>query len=358
MSWPDLQRQVAALALHLKSKGVGRGDRVAAYLPNIPETVVAFLATASIGAVWSVCAPDMAAPAVIDRFKQIEPKVLIACDAVTYAGRRHDRARRGRGNQAHTADGRARHPARRRRRRASSDALLRDHSRRHKRCDRCVRAGVAAVRSSALDRLFQRNHGPAETDRAWPWRRRARGAAADDAAQRYRLQLRARIRSANAFTGTRSTGWIMWNCQVNALLNGTTCLPVRRQPWRLQGQTGLDHAVAFCGRDQRPRYSAPARRSLPVAPRPRSISAPPAISRVCARSARPARRSAPKPSTGSTSVSRAREVNGSQAQAEMWWANISGGTDFAGAFIGGNRELPQTSGRDAVPPDGLRGGSL
>ncbi len=111
MSWPELQRRVAALALHLKSKGVGRGDRVAAYLPNIPETIIAFLATASIGAVWSVCAPDMAAPAVIDRFKQIEPKVLIACDAVTYAGRRHDAWRRDRGTPAHLADGRARHPA-------------------------------------------------------------------------------------------------------------------------------------------------------------------------------------------------------------------------------------------------------
>src|SRR6185437_10678085 len=92
MSWPELQRRVAALALHLKGKGVGRGDRVAAYLPNIPETIIAFLASASLGAVWSVCAPDMAAPAVIDRFKQIEPKVLIACDAVTYAGKQHDRS--------------------------------------------------------------------------------------------------------------------------------------------------------------------------------------------------------------------------------------------------------------------------
>ena len=79
-SWPELKRQVAALALHLKAQGVRPGDRVAAYLPNIPETIIAFLATASLGAIWSVCAPDMAAPAVIDRFKQIEPKVLIACD--------------------------------------------------------------------------------------------------------------------------------------------------------------------------------------------------------------------------------------------------------------------------------------
>src|SRR5258707_5235224 len=59
-SWPELRRKVAALAVHLRGQGVSPGDRVAAYLPNIPETVIAFLATASIGAIWSVCAPDMA----------------------------------------------------------------------------------------------------------------------------------------------------------------------------------------------------------------------------------------------------------------------------------------------------------
>jgi len=56
-SWPELRRKAAALAIHLKAHGVRSGDRVAAYLPNIPETIIAFLATASIGAVWSVCAP-------------------------------------------------------------------------------------------------------------------------------------------------------------------------------------------------------------------------------------------------------------------------------------------------------------
>jgi hypothetical protein len=72
-------------------QGVQPGDRVAAYLPNIPETMVAFLATVSIGAVWSVCAPDMGTNAVLDRFRQIDPKVLIACDGVTYGGRDLDR---------------------------------------------------------------------------------------------------------------------------------------------------------------------------------------------------------------------------------------------------------------------------
>jgi acetoacetyl-CoA synthetase len=71
LSWPELRRQSASLALHLKAQGVKRGDRVAAYLPNIIETMIAFFATASIGAVWSLCAPDMGTAAVLDRFKQI-----------------------------------------------------------------------------------------------------------------------------------------------------------------------------------------------------------------------------------------------------------------------------------------------
>ena len=91
LTWPELRRQVASLALHLRAQGVQPGDRVAAYLPNIPETTVAFLACASLGAVWSVCAPDMGTAAVLDRFKQIEPKVLIACDGVRYGGRDIDR---------------------------------------------------------------------------------------------------------------------------------------------------------------------------------------------------------------------------------------------------------------------------
>ncbi|WP_396433899.1 AMP-binding protein, partial [Limnohabitans sp.] len=91
MSWPELRRQVAAMALHLQAQGVQPGDRVAAYLPNIPEAMVAFLATASVGGVWSICAPDMGTHAVLDRFKQIEPKVLIAVDGVSYGGRDFDR---------------------------------------------------------------------------------------------------------------------------------------------------------------------------------------------------------------------------------------------------------------------------
>ncbi len=91
LSWRELQRQVHALALALRAMGVQPGDRVGAVLPNAPQTVVAFLATVSLGAIWSVCSPDMGPVAILDRFSQIEPKVLIACDGYRFGGIAHDR---------------------------------------------------------------------------------------------------------------------------------------------------------------------------------------------------------------------------------------------------------------------------
>jgi acetoacetyl-CoA synthetase len=91
LSWDELRDQTARCAAGLRRLGVGRGDRVAAYMPNVAETVVAFLATASIGAVWSSCAPEFGTPTVVDRFKQIEPKLLIATDGYRYGGRDFDR---------------------------------------------------------------------------------------------------------------------------------------------------------------------------------------------------------------------------------------------------------------------------
>jgi acetoacetyl-CoA synthetase len=92
ISGAELRSQVAALAAALRAMGVQRGDRVAAYVPNIPEAIVAFLACASIGAIWSSCSPDMGSTAVLDRFRQIEPKVLFAIDGYRYNGKAHDRA--------------------------------------------------------------------------------------------------------------------------------------------------------------------------------------------------------------------------------------------------------------------------
>jgi len=91
-TWGELREQTARLAAGLRGLGVGPGDRVAAYLPNIPETLAAFLACASMGAVWSSAAPEFGARSVIDRFAQIEPKVLLAVDGYRYGGRDFDRS--------------------------------------------------------------------------------------------------------------------------------------------------------------------------------------------------------------------------------------------------------------------------
>jgi acetoacetyl-CoA synthetase len=87
----ELSAEVARAAGGLRALGVGRGDRVVAYMPNIPETLIAFLATASIGAIWSSAAPEFGARSVIDRFAQIEPKVLLAVDGYRHGGKDFDR---------------------------------------------------------------------------------------------------------------------------------------------------------------------------------------------------------------------------------------------------------------------------
>ncbi len=91
VTWGELRDQVARAAAGLRAVGVERGDRVVAYMPNIPETLVAFLATASIGAIWSSCSPDFGASSVVDRFAQIEPRVLFCVDGYRYGGRDFDR---------------------------------------------------------------------------------------------------------------------------------------------------------------------------------------------------------------------------------------------------------------------------
>ncbi len=90
LSRGELYRQVCHLNRALAAMGVGPGDRVAGYLPNMPETVIAMLAATSLGAVWSSCSPDFGASGVIERFSQIEPKVLFAADGYHYNGKVHD----------------------------------------------------------------------------------------------------------------------------------------------------------------------------------------------------------------------------------------------------------------------------
>ena len=91
ITWGELRGAVGAVAASLRDMGVERGDRVVAYLPNIPEAVIAMLAVTSLGAIWAACAPDFGTQSVVDRFAQLSPKVLFASDGYRFGGRVHDR---------------------------------------------------------------------------------------------------------------------------------------------------------------------------------------------------------------------------------------------------------------------------
>jgi acetoacetyl-CoA synthetase len=91
VTWQELYDKTTAMAQYLRGLGVERGDRVVAFLSHIPETIISFLACASLGAVWSSCSPDFGSPSVLDRFQQIEPKVLIAVDGYRWNGKPYDR---------------------------------------------------------------------------------------------------------------------------------------------------------------------------------------------------------------------------------------------------------------------------
>src|ERR1051326_4097363 len=90
MTWGELRAESAAFAAALRSAGVTPGDRIAAYMPNVPEAIVAVLGAAAVGAVWSSCSPDFGVQGVLDRFGQIEPRVFLAADRYVYGGKTFD----------------------------------------------------------------------------------------------------------------------------------------------------------------------------------------------------------------------------------------------------------------------------
>ena len=343
-SWPELRRKVGALAIHLKAQGVRSGDRVAAYLPNIPETIIAFLATASIGAIWSVCAPDMAAPAVIDRFKQIEPKVLIACDGVTYAGRRHGRGeviaelRRSLPTVAHViihSDTPERVPA--------SDALLSTIlSATGAEIDAFEPAWlpfdhplwiVYSSGTTGLPKPIVHGHGGViivalplngvHNDIGCSY-------LPDSFGERYHWY--------------SSTGWIMWNSQVNGLLNGTTICIFDGSPGGSKDNPDWTTLWRFVSKAGVTFFGAGAAFFASVTKAGIDLAAVGDLSKLRALGSTGSPLSADTQQWFNERFARLAEVSGSEAQADMWWANMSGGTDFAGAFIGANRELPQTPG--------------
>ncbi len=350
LSWPELKRQVASLALHLQAQGLQPGDRVAAYLPNIPEAMVAFLAVASLGGVWSICAPDMGTAAVLDRFRQIEPKVLIACDGVRYGGRDFDR-------REVVAELRAALPS-------VQHVIVHDNLGLQPDAPESIADHVllksTTTRNDAQTAAFVPRWLPFDhplwivyssgtTGLPKPIVHGHGGSVLVALALKVLHNDVGCSYEANSW-GERyhwysSTGWVMWNAQMSGLLNGTTCCIFDGSPG---GRT-----VDASGNKMAPDWGTLWRFAADV--RATFFGAGAAFFANCLKSGldltrlEGLRQVRALGTTGSPLSEEAQAWGTAQFASlgipDIWWCNISGGTDFAGAFIGGNRELPQVPGQ-------------
>jgi acetoacetyl-CoA synthetase len=322
VSWAALQRDTAAFAATLERLGIGPGDRVASYLPNRPETVAAFLACASLGAVWSSCAPDMGPSVVLDRLRQIEPKLLLATDSYFYNGKAHDRA-------------------------GTVDELLRELP------------SVATVVHVP---------GPLAAGRAVAWRGRLPWADAvrDEASLHFErlpfdhplwivyssgttglpkamvhghggivlthlktLALQHDLRRGDRMLFLGGTGWIVWNLLVGGLLTGATCVLYDGNPawpdgsalWRFIGEQRV--TLFGCG-------AAFLANGMKDGQRPRDIADLSALRAIN--------------STGSPLPVEAYLWVYDAVKPDVWLASISGGTDVASGFVACAPTLPVTAG--------------
>ncbi|MFP8780342.1 acetoacetate--CoA ligase [Hydrogenophaga sp. RWCD_12] len=351
LSWPELRRQVASLALHLQAQGVQPGDRVAAYLPNIPETMVAFLAVVSIGAVWSVCAPDMGTNAVLDRFRQIEPVVLIACDGVTYGGKDFDRL--GVVAELRAALPTVRHVVLH----ANLAQDPADVDRALETAQPCAAFSTAIARHDAPVRAFEPMWLPFDhplwvvyssgtTGLPKPIVHGHGGTVIVALALKILHNDVGCSYAPNSF-GERfhwysSTGWVMWNAQTSGLLNGTTSViydgnpggSKERPDWTVLWRFAAREGVTFFGAGAA--FFANCLKSGVDLSTCGDLSAV----RALGTTGSPLSEDAQRWGTAQFAA-----IARTDIQKDIWWCNISGGTDFAGAFIGGNRDLPQTPGR-------------
>jgi acetoacetyl-CoA synthetase len=322
LSWADLEAQVASVAAYLSDLGVAPGDRVVAYLPNIPEALIAFLAASAIGAVWSSCSPDFGTNSVVDRFQQIAPKVLIAVDGYGYNGKTIDRvAELG---QLHGAL-----PSLER-------ILLIDHRGGAGRC------GLPGV--DAWEQVLAKSAGPLHFE-SLPfdhplWVLYSSGTTGIPKAithshggalleQLKHLGLHCDVKPGDRFFWYSTTGWVMWNIGLSVLLlgavpviyDGNPGYPDQNRLWAMAERarlthfgTGAAYLIACMKAGLRPGSDFDLK-SLRV-----------------------------MGSTGSPLPEEAFEWVYRSVKPDLWLLSMSGGTDIASAFVGGCPLLPVHAG--------------
>ncbi|QBF31913.1 acetoacetate--CoA ligase [Thalassococcus sp. S3] len=316
MTWGTLRQAVANVAQHLSEMGVGQGDRVVAVLPNTETALIACLATISLGAVWSLCAPDMGHVAILDRFRQIEPKALIVQDGYVHAGKTVDRR----------------------------DVL------------ETIRAGLPTLKAAiyvpvvgdlpdgavAWDALLQGDATYASTQVPFDhpvWVVYSSGTTGNPKPivhghggiliEGAKQALHQDIGPGDRFCWLTSSGWIMWNAQFVAIGQGATVAlfdgapnhPDLMEVWRFAARERLSYfgaGAAFFTTCQKAGLAPGAEVDLSAL---RSIGA-----------------------TGSPLTSDGYEWVYGQVKSDVWLAPISGGTDLCGAFVGGNPMMPVRAG--------------
>jgi acetoacetyl-CoA synthetase len=319
VSWEALAAHTARLAARLRSLGVAPGDRVAAYLPNVPEAVVAFLACASIGAVWTLCAPDVGPASVIVRFRLVEPVLLIAVDGYRYGGRDFDR--RDAVAEIAAALPTVRHVAR--------VPLLPAASGQGRFPPGPSWADLLDGPALPFEPLPVAFDHPlwivysSGTSGAPKGILHGHGGVVLDHAKAIRFHLN--MRPGDRLCRFTSTGWIVWNLLVGGLLAGCTivCLdghpnhPEPLAPWRWIDELGVKHfgcGAAFLTAAMRSGVS------------PREQFAFPQLESIGV--------------TGSPLTSEGFNWVYGHVKEDLWLISTSGGTDVAGSFVGGCPLLP------------------
>jgi acetoacetyl-CoA synthetase len=322
LSWADLEARVASVAGYLRGLGVAPGDRVVAYLPNIPEALVAFLAASAIGAVWSSCSPDFGTNSVVDRFQQIAPKVLIAVDGYGYNGKTIDRV-------AELGQLQAALPSLER-------ILLIDHRGGAGRC------GLPGV--DAWEQVLAKSAGPLHFEPlpfAHPlWVLYSSGTTGIPKAithshggvlleQLKHLGLHCDVKPGDRFFWYSTTGWVMWNIGLSVLLlgavpviyDGNPGYPDQNRLWAMAERarlthfgTGAAYLIACMKAGLKPGSDFDFK-SLRV-----------------------------MGSTGSPLPEEAFEWVYRSVKPDLWLLSMSGGTDIASAFVGGCPLLPVHAG--------------